>query len=341
MKPILMLVVCWSLLGSVANAADASQQTATGVASEYNQALSAALFNAVQQANGAKLTQVESLKAELNQVVTETQKSTVTSTELELSAQERVVTSGTKYVQSYQVTSVKRPSDESKLWEVTVEALIPQFESLIDDAGRPSIAVMPFRFTHRTFAINDGQPSSNSFQLSGRIKDKLISALTQTQYFVVLSRADTSALSGEFLTESALLNSEFVSASEASRFGNVVGADLMLTGRINELRSENEVSSFYGMEKVKTTDHIDVSFQIVEVATQKIMWADTISTEFARPEDAGVTVTLDRVARLVSDSTMRHFDPENAPAPEEEPEAPAQKEVRETPGSSEAPIKWN
>ena len=341
-KSILGLVFCLSLMASYV-VAKTSQQTATGVAEGYSQALAAALFNAVQQANGAKLRQIQVLKAELEEEVTEQQNRTTTESKWELGVQDRVVTTGTKYVESYQVTNVKQPGGDSKLWEVTVSAAIPEYESLIKDEGKPSIAVMPFRFSHPTFAFHDGQPSSNAFQLSGRIKDKLISALTQTQYFIVVSRADNSALSKEFLTEAALLNSEAVTASEASRFGNVVGTDYMMTGRINQLKSDVEVNTFYGMEKEKTTDYIDVSFQVVEVATQKILWADTITEEFEREEDDRVNVTLDHVAQLVIDSTMGHLDPEYV-APQKntrQPEPREVKEVRETPGSSEAPVKWD
>lgn len=341
MKSILGFVVCLSFMVSSV-AAKTSQQTATGVAEEYNQALGAALFNAVQQANGTKLRQIQVLKAELDEVVTEQQNRTKTESKFELDVQDRVVTTGTKYVESYQVTNVKQPNGDSNLWEVTVSAAIPEYESLIRDEGKPSIAVMPFRFSHPTFAFHDGHPSSNAFQLSGRIKDKLISALVQTEYFVVVSRADNSALSKEFLTEAALLNSDAVTASEASRFGNVVGTDYMLAGRINQLRSEVEVTTFYGMEKEHTTDYIDVSFQVVEVATQKILWADTITDELERSEDDHVNITLDHVAQLVVDSTMRHLDPDYVPPPKAAKQADPQgeKEVRETPGSSEAPIKW-
>ncbi len=348
MKPVLLIMLCLSILASIASA-EVSEQTATGVAKEYEQALSSALYNAVQQANGAKLSKVDLLKTELEQVVTETSSGigteTKKSTKLDLGVQARVVTSGTKYLESYQVSSAKPPADGDGNWEITVKAIIPQYESLIDDAGRPSIAVMPFRFAHPTFAIHDGQATSSSFQLSNRIKDKLVSSLMQTQYFVVVNRADTSSLSEEFLTEASLLNSDAVSVKEASRFGRVVGADYMMTGRIHDLRSETEVKTFYGMEKKHTEDQVDISFQIVEVATQKVLWADTISTEFDRPEEAGARVTLDYVAGLVTDSTMTHIDSsyetqipaeENGVSKEEQ-----SRPLRETPGSSEAPIKWN
>ncbi|KZZ43723.1 hypothetical protein A3765_08550 [Oleiphilus sp. HI0130] len=350
MKTVLLAVLCFSFFVSSASAAS-SEQTATGVAKDYDQALSAALFNAVQQANGAKLSKVASIKAELDQVVTESTSGsgTETSTKLNLGVQDRIVTSGTKYLESYQVSSVKPPAIEGDNWQVTVKAMIPEYESLIDDAGRPSIAVMPFRFSHPTFAVHNGQAASNSFQLSSRMKDKLVSSLTQTQYFVVVQRADTSSLSKEFLSEAALLSSDAVSAEEASRFGRVVGADYMMTGRIHELRSETEVTAFYGMKKERTEDQIDISFQVVEVATQKVLWADTITTDFDRPEDAGVSVTLDYVAKLVTDSTMTHLDPtyvsKSNIGEQEDKKTNAPDKGRthlsDTPGSSDAPIKWN
>lgn len=308
MKPTILVALVFSLLAPLSWAA-VSEQTATGIAEDYNQALSAALYNAVQQENGAKLTKTQTLKADIEQLINSSAGTSTSTTSIDIGTQEKITATGTKFIKSYQVTQVKKPSKDKKTWEVTVKAEIPKYESLVDSADRPSIAVMPFRFTHPTFQLSDTQASSNSFQLSGRIKDKLISALTQTQYFTVLNRADDAALSAEFLTESALLNSDFVSATEASRFGNIVGADFMITGRINDLVSQSEVKSFYGMDKKTTVDLIDISFQVVEVATQKLLWADTITTEYDRPKDAPANATIDYVAKLVSSSTLDHLHP--------------------------------
>lgn len=319
--------------------AQLSEQTATGVAEDYNQALSSALFNAVQQANGGKFDQASVLRADIKSVVTENPNTVVTNGSIGL--EERVVTNGTKFIHSYQVVSAKKPEGTNKNWEVTVKAQVPQYKSLVDDNDRPSIAVMPFRFSHPTYALKNTQSSSSSFQISGRIKDKLLSNIMQTQRYVVVNRAGSTALSNEFLTEAALLKSDAVSATEASRFGNVVGADLMVTGNIHNLSTESETKEFYGMTKTRFADKIDLSFQVIEVATQKILWADTISAEYERKQGQGVNETLDYIAQRVRASMFKHLQPDWAgnvePAPE--PEVP-EKQVRETPGSSEAPVNW-
>lgn len=50
-----ILIALFSMLVStLVYSAQLSEQMATGVAEDYNQALSSALFNAVQQANGGK-----------------------------------------------------------------------------------------------------------------------------------------------------------------------------------------------------------------------------------------------------------------------------------------------
>lgn len=327
------------LVSTFVYSAQLSEQTATGVAEDYNQALSSALFNAVQQANGGKFDQLSVLRADLSSVITENPNAVVSNGSIGL--EERVVTSGTKFIDSYQVVSAKKPEGENKNWEVTVKAQIPTYKSLVDDNDRPSIAVMPFRFAHPTYALKSAQSSSNSFQISGRIKDKLLSNIMQTQRYVVVNRTGSTSLSNEFLSEAALLKSDAVTATEASRFGNIVGADLMVTGNIHNLVTESETKEFYGMSKTRLADKIDVSFQVVEVATQKVLWADTITAEFERKEDQDVTDTLDYIAQRVRASMFKHLQPdwEGNVEPEPKPKAP-EKEVRETPGSSEAPVNW-
>jgi hypothetical protein len=136
--------------------------------------------------------------------------------------------------------------------------------------------------------------------MSGRIRDRVQTAFTQTQQFAVVNRS----FGSEFASEKALLSSDNVSPTEASRLGNVVGADFMVVGNIYDLSTKVEEKEFYGMKQITMKDRVDMSYQLIEVASQKVLWADTISQELDRKKDEDPTKTLDAVAMLILSGVM-------------------------------------
>jgi len=271
-------------------------KTTSGYGSSYQEALTSALLDAVRQVKGLTVGSEKQVRADLTKVI----EKDVTHINASIGVEEKIFTISKGWVDSYSIKSVSEPKGDDSRWVVTIVAKIPVHKSSIKDQGRQSIAVMPFRFAHTTFAINDmGQPS-NAFQMSSRIRDRILSSLTQTQQFVVLNREHGS----EFASEKALLSSDNVSPSEASRIGNVVGADFMVVGNIHDLSTKPETKSFYGATKTSTLDRVDLSYQVIEVATQKLLWADTLSAEFTRDEDQTTTSTLDGISHLVVSGVM-------------------------------------
>jgi len=272
------------------------EKTATGYGASYQEAVSRALFEAVTQVRGATVHSEKQLRADLFKIYDKES----THVSAKIGVEEKVFTLSKGWVDSYSVKSTKQPKAKDGQWEVTIDAKIPMHKSIIKDQNRQSIAVMPFRFTHATFAIDDvGKPSS-AFQISNRIRDRILSSLTQSQQLVVLNRDHGS----EFASEKALLSSDNVSPSEASRIGNVAGADFMVVGNIHDLSTKVETKSFYGASKTSSVDRVDLSYQVIEVATQKLLWADTLSTKIERKKDEGTLETIDQVSHLVVAGVM-------------------------------------
>ena len=295
-KHIFSILVVLLLPFSVHAKTELVDKTTSGYGSTYQEALASALLDAVRQVKGLTVGSEKQVRADLTKVI----EKDVTHINASIGVEEKIFTISKGWVDSYSIKSVSEPKGDDSRWVVTIVAKIPVHKSSIDDQGRQSIAVMPFRFAHTTFAINDmGQPS-NAFQMSSRIRDRILSSLTQTQQFVVLNREHGS----EFASEKSLLSSDNVSPSEASRIGNVVGADFMVVGNIHDLSTKTETKSFYGATKTSTLDRVDLSYQVIEVATQKLLWADTLSAEFARDEDETTTSTLDGISRLVVSGVM-------------------------------------
>jgi len=292
-----LVLMAFFMSGTAHAKTDLADQTATGYGETYQQALAAALFNAVTQERGTTVGSEKQLRADLLRIFDE-DKTRITAS---VGVVEQIFTISKGWVDSYSVTSTQKPKQAGDQWAVTVAAKIPVHKSLIKDQGRQSIAVMPFRFTHATFALDDLGKPSNAYQISSRIRDRILSSFTQTQQLVVLNR-DHGA---EFASEKALLSSDNVPPSEAARIGNVVGADFMVVGNIHDLSTKAETESFYGMTKTKIEDRVDMSYQVIEVATQKVLWADTVNSTIERDEKEGSTTdTIDAVANIVVSGVM-------------------------------------
>jgi len=276
-------------------------KTTTGFGDTYQKALSSALLDAVRQVRGIQVGSEKQFKAEfLSFVKDKTEKKTMS-----LGVTEEIFTRSKGWVHSYTVNSVKKPKDNNDVWAVTLTAKIPEHQSKIKDDKRDSIAVMPFRFSHSTFSIDDQGKPSNAYQMSDRMRDRIQTSFTQTQQFAVVNRS----YGNEFASEKALLSSDNVPAAEASRLEQVVGADFMVVGNIHDLSTKTETTSFYGSSKITTSDRVDLSYQLIEVATQKILWADTLTEQIERKKDQTTTETLDAIANLVVTGVMNVLYP--------------------------------
>jgi len=277
------------------------EKTTTGYGNDYQEALASALLDAVRQVRGLQVGSEKQLKMEFQHLI----KGSTEKKSASVGISEDIFTRSKGWVKSYQVSKVKKPKDNNDVWAVTIIAKIPDHQSVMKDDKRASIAIMPFRFSHATFSIDDNGKPSNAYQMSGRMRDRIQTTFTQTQQFAVVNRS----FGGEFASEKALLSSDNVPATEASRLGQVVGADFMIVGNIHDLSTKTETTEFYGAKKTKVMDRIDMSYQLIEVATQKILWADTLTESFARVEEDNTTSTLDKIAALVVSSVMGVLHP--------------------------------
>lgn len=297
MKKILTYVLLGMIITITASAKTImeSRQT-TGFGASYHEALAAALLEAVRQVRGLEIGTEKQLQMEFQQIATGSSETTTA----KAGVKEDIYTRSKGWIDSYEVVDVIKPQSGERSWEVTVLANIPKFQSDIKKDTRKSIAIMPFRFATATFAVNDQGKTTNAYQLSKRLKDRIQSGFTQSRKFSVLNRDYGEA----FESETRLLSSKNVPPSEAGRLGQVLGADFMVVGNIYDLSTKAKTSTFYGMTERKLVDRIDLSYQVIEVATQKVMWADTVSQEFPRKKDQKNTATLDAVASIVVDGVM-------------------------------------
>lgn len=234
------------------------------------------------------------------------------------------------FVRSYQLLDV-RPAGNG--YQARIRAVVPVFESAVADAGKQRIAVLPFRVSAAGFRLA-GHGDAAVF--SQRLADRLVTELAQQQGVVVVNRD----FFAELGLEKAVLTAD-AAPEELIRLGAAVGADFLLVGRVQEARSEREAGP-YGSQP-RETDEIRLSWRMIEAATGKLLRAGDIALDHRR--DTGGAYGLDTrddfeasalygaLARHVADAALER--PAAAPAPVAAP-AP----LRQTPGSSEKPLKW-
>jgi curli biogenesis system outer membrane secretion channel CsgG len=262
----------------------------TGYGDSYQKAVATALLEAVSQVRGVNIATDKTLKSDFEAYATDNAAYAKSQTQVvqDISVQ----TKG--QVKSYQITSTKEPSAEGGQWEVQAQVVVPSYKAMGKEDKRFSIAVMPFH------------SKSGKSVVAGKLRDDILNTLTQSRKFNVVSRD----FENEFAAEKDLLQSDDVSANEASRLGQVSGADLMVVGTIYDASvstkttvTPTETTNFYGMSvteggQVHTSSKssVKLNYRVIEVATQKVKWANpSVASEIAAdnpPNPAPITATF-------------------------------------------------
>jgi len=309
-----------------------------GFGNNYQDAVSNGLLTAVRQVRGLEIGTERNLKMEINQIVDKSGTSHSTTT---LSTKTDVYDISKGWIKSFSITDVTEPKKEG-IWKVKLNVIVPQFESQLKQDDRLKLAIMPFRINPNEFKLADSKASAT--QISKRLAENITEQINQTQKFAIVNRSYTN----EMAIEKDLLSSDNVPPEEASRIGQMLGADIILVGNIYEFKTEDEVQNFYGAESHKLTDRIDLYFSTVETATGQIIDSSTKTYEhlrkkedyFGKKDRNAVNDLLKSIAKLISQNVTNELIPDS-PMPAElktQKATPPQRET--TPGSSEKPFKW-
>lgn len=243
-----------------------------GYGDSYQKALAVALLEAVSQVRGVDIATDKTMRTDFEAYANSEEAYVKSQTQVDQDI--AVKTKG--QVKSYRIQSTKEPVGQGEQWEVRAQVTVPAYKAMGKEDKRFSIAVMPFRSKSGKSAVAD------------KLRDDILNTLTQSRKFAVVSRD----FQNEFGSEKDLLQSDDVPVSEASRLGQVAGADLMMVGTIYDASvstkttvTPTETTNFYGMSvteggQVRTSSKssVKLNYQIIEVATQKVKWANTWSS---------------------------------------------------------------
>lgn len=239
---------------------------ATGIGDSRPEAITHALVEGIQRATGVSLDQslVSGLvvgTSKLDGKVNQTSGLSKSSEELHLVqtdsiGQDLIKTRSGGSVKTYTVTSM----DKDNLGRVVVKVMVEvdKFKSIAPEtANRIRIIVVPFQ--------------SSDPALNTQLRDRLIVYLTQSKRFSVLDRAEDA----KYQKEMELVTSPAANMSERVRYGQVLGADIIITGKLNNTTiKQEEVNPITKQVSVTYSVATDVTFNMIEIATRQIQYSN-------------------------------------------------------------------
>jgi TolB-like protein len=125
-----------------------------------------------------------------------------------------------------------------------------------------------------------------------RLQDALKSYFVQGRRFSVVDRTQNT----QYAKEMALVTSPNAALSERVRFGQVLGADFILVGKIRTNKAQRKIVDTITMtETIREIVSAEVTFSAIEIATRQILWANTIKTE----QTSNVSSMVDFITRNI------------------------------------------
>ncbi|MAZ66560.1 MAG: hypothetical protein CMF25_05575 [Kangiellaceae bacterium] len=292
------------LLSSISQAGtqDIIRET-TGYGNSYDEAVAQGLLEAVRQVRGLEVGTERSLTFSFRQMSSEN--SSQATAEQKVTSD--VYTKSKGFVRSYEVLDVQPPNAESSLWRTSLRVVVPDYQSEMKGDTRKRIAVMPIQVPgrlHRSIKNAEGGRLDPKW-VSQQLTDSLVMQLTQSRKFAVLNRQHAQEMQSEF----ALWNSDQVPAIEAARLGKVLAADFVLVGIVTALEKEQSTSEYYGITNTQVDVAISMTYRVVEVATQKVMWANTLaqSMQFEGANSGNLTERLGDNNGLTAQNSWLNF----------------------------------
>lgn len=255
-----------------------------GVGQTRQQALDAALVQAIEQATGVKLQASRVLSEQMSSTVATTGESATSISET-FQQQARQQSGG--IIKSFEIVSVDRETDGF-------------IARLRVDVERYSAPGLPTQDRRR---IVIAPPSNLAGLLAAEIAvfdDAIGAFFVQTRRFAVLDRENDST----YRAEMALLKGPDVPVSETARIGQVLGTDYVLVDKIRRLETKvEEITLPVTRQKTSRTAFISaVDFAVVEIATRQVKWAGRVTLQGSGNREAALRALASELGeRIVAD----------------------------------------
>ena len=282
------------LLASASAHAEVVKVEAVGIGDSRPEAVSHALVEGIQRATGVSVDQsmVSGLVVGVSKLDGKANQSSGlsrSSEELHLVqtdsiGQDIIKTRSGGSVKSFTVTSMEKDNLGRTVVKVMVE--VDKFKSVAPEtANRIRMIVVPFQGGDAAF--------------STQLRDRLIVYLTQSKRFSVLDRTENA----QYQKEMALVTSTDANMSERVRYGQVLGADFILTGKIDvKTIKQEEVNPVAGQKNVTYSALADVTFTMIEIATRQIQYSNHFKLRVTGDQDQLLEPMIDKIGSYATES---------------------------------------
>ena len=241
-----------------------------GDAPTYSDAIANALVQAVSQVKGVKISNQSSLSKSLSKI-DYSDYYTKNSTTIDTKSVAKKVTQITNgYVQSYKVKDSNKTDDKYE-----VKLLVDVAEYISEDESEKlalkKIAILPFVVNRDAISVQGISSSS----ISTSLQQGLVNQFTQSRKFRMVNRniADNTA----FQKEVAIISNSQTDSKDNAKLGNKTNADFILTGKVSSFTITNKKTNYYGEEFSKYSVSATVSYQLMDLTTMEIKWANTVT----------------------------------------------------------------
>ena len=288
------IVMSSCLLFPVFAQAEVVKVEATGIGDSRPEAITHALVEGIQRATGVSIDQsmVSGLVVGVSKLDGKANQTSGLSKSSEEAHIVQTDSIGQDLIKSRSGGSVKTftvmSSDKDNLgrYVVKVNVEVDKFKSIAPEtANRMRIVVVPFQ--------------TQNTELATQLRDQLIVYLTQSKRFSVLDRTENA----QYQKEMALVTSTDANMSERVRYGQVLGADFIMTGKINfKTIKQEEVNPVTNQKIVSYSATADVLFNMIEIATRQIQFSNQFKMRVAGDTDQLLEPMVQKIGSYATES---------------------------------------
>lgn len=252
--------------------ADIKYITVTGYGTTKKSALDESLSEAIRQTKGVSInSQKEYIQAVTN-VARSFNDENFQSTKINESFKKKIKEKTSGLIDGYEILSIQKEDND---FRATVKVGIYEYKTPGNkNKNRIKLAIHPFK----------GNYNINKKELSS-ISEALTSAVTQSRKFAVLDRQND----GNYQNEKAFIKDGNANKYQKEKLGKRLGADYILSGKINFLNITNTKSgsSIAGLgNSISKGYEISLTYKILSFSTGQIKWSDTIVLKGKVPSES-------------------------------------------------------
>jgi len=271
--------------------------TADGYGASASEAVAEAMRLAILQVNGASV-DMATVNAKLGIDVTTNQSASSMRAE---GFADAVRTRSGGVVQNFRIVNIDEPLLPKGKYKASIEAGIAKFV-VPAELKKIKLVVAPLRFDRATIPMGDRNVPAD--EVGAELRQRILDALVNTGRFAVLDRD----FSPEIQQELDMISSGEAPKAEIAKLSQAVTADLIWTGRINNLAYNRHARQLRTSDRelVSYSGGWSVSQKMVNVATRQVVTAETLRGEAAStaPTTLGTGVNSNKVLGGMADDLV-------------------------------------